>query len=79
MNPERLIWTGIIGTKGKKKKKIKRKKNPTVHVHTRVWVVKIALAASVQIASKMEGLEIANGTSQHDWMQTRCFLVWTTC
>ena len=39
-----------------------------MHVHTRVWVVKIALAASVQIASKMEGLEIANGTSQHDWV-----------
>ena len=28
MNPERLIWTGIIGTKGKKKKKKKKKKIP---------------------------------------------------
>ena len=29
MNPERLIWTGIIGTKGKmKKKKLKEKKIP---------------------------------------------------
>ena len=65
MNPERLILNGYYRHEMKEKKNLK-KKNPTVHVHTRVWVVKIALAASVQIASKMEGLEIANGTSQHD-------------
>ena len=68
MNPERLILNGYYRheRKEEEKKMKKEKKSPTVHVHTRVWVVKIALAASVQIASKMEGLEIANGTSQHD-------------